>query len=60
MITPDPVVMANENGREFEIEIGRIEDVKIDTTQTISQAPESSAKGIDPGVASKVSGEPTS
>jgi|TARA_B110000285_G_scaffold227003_1_gene287589 hypothetical protein len=59
MITPDPVVMANEQGREFEIEIGRIEDVKIDTTQTISQPPQSSAGGLE-GAASKVSGEPTS
>jgi hypothetical protein len=31
MITPDPEVMIKEQGREFEIELGRIEDVKIDT-----------------------------
>lgn len=31
MITPEPVVMTIEQGREFEIEIGRIEDVKIET-----------------------------
>jgi hypothetical protein len=28
MITPDPVLMTNENGRLFEFEIGRIEKVK--------------------------------
>jgi hypothetical protein len=28
MITPDPVLMTNESGRLFEIELGRFEKVK--------------------------------
>jgi hypothetical protein len=31
MITPDPVVMSNENGRLFEIELGRMEKIKLET-----------------------------
>ena len=30
MITPEPVLMKNENGRLFEFELGRIEKVKKD------------------------------
>ena len=30
MITPEPIILTKENGREFEIELGRIEQVKID------------------------------
>lgn len=58
MITPDPVVMVNEQGREFEIEIGRIEDVKIETAPPSYNAQEKSSGALDGG-ASKVSGEPT-
>jgi hypothetical protein len=28
MITPEPIIMANENGREFEIQLGRFEQIK--------------------------------
>jgi hypothetical protein len=30
MITPEPVVMTNENGRLFEFELGRMEKVKVE------------------------------
>jgi len=30
MITPEAILLQNENGREFEIEIGRFEHVKVD------------------------------
>ena len=30
MITPEPIILTKENGREFEIELGRIEQVKIE------------------------------
>ena len=33
MITPEPVFMKNEDGREFEFELGRIEDVAIDKSR---------------------------
>jgi hypothetical protein len=33
MITPDPVLMENEEGREFEFELGRLEDVAIDRSR---------------------------
>lgn len=29
MIHPDPIGMVNENGREFEIQLGRMEQVSI-------------------------------
>jgi hypothetical protein len=29
MITPDAIVMENENGRMFEFELGRFEDFKV-------------------------------
>ena len=35
MITPPPMTMENEQGRQFEIELGRIEQVKIDKSQSI-------------------------
>jgi hypothetical protein len=28
MITPEPLIMSNENGRLFEIELGRVEKIK--------------------------------
>jgi len=28
MITPEPIILTKESGREFEIELGRIEQVK--------------------------------
>lgn len=34
MITPDPVVMENENGRTFEVVLGKIEKVAINTDIT--------------------------
>lgn len=60
MITPDPVIMSIEQGREFEIEIGRIEDVKIETTTpSKSKTADISAAALEKdGGASKVSGEP--
>lgn len=33
MITPDPVLMTNESGRLFEIELGRNEKIKIEPTE---------------------------
>ena len=54
MITPDPVVMVKEQGREFEIELGRIEDVKIDTA-SMSQLPKGSADELKG--TSKISGD---
>lgn len=38
MITPDPVNMENENGRLFQLELGKFERVKIDKSQDASQA----------------------
>jgi len=37
MITPDPVLMANENGRLFEIEMGRHE--KLHKKESLEQLP---------------------
>lgn len=31
MITPDPILMNNENGRLFEFELGRLEKIKKPT-----------------------------
>ena len=33
MITPEPVIMVNENGRLFEFELGRIEKIKKHTEE---------------------------
>jgi hypothetical protein len=30
MVTPEPIILTKENGREFEIELGRIEQVKVE------------------------------
>jgi hypothetical protein len=35
MITPDPVTMEHEQGRQFEIELGRTEQVKIEKSQSM-------------------------
>jgi hypothetical protein len=37
MITPDPVLMTNENGRLFEIEMGRHE--KLHKKESLEQLP---------------------
>lgn len=58
MITPDPEVMIKEQGREFEIELGRIEDVKIDTGST-SQFAKGSADELKGGT-SKISADQAS
>jgi len=40
MITPEPVVLENESGRLFEIQLGRNEQVRVETTP-VEQAVES-------------------
>ncbi len=39
MITPDPVLMTNENGRLFEIELGRLEKINKKGTESVEQLP---------------------
>lgn len=34
MITPDPILLEGESGREFSFELGRNEDVKIEKEKT--------------------------
>ena len=40
MITPEPILLENETGRLFEVQLGRTEQVRVETTP-IEQAVES-------------------
>ena len=58
MITPEAVVLENEHGREFEIELGRFEQVQINTIQEAGSQNDKSLKSLHEGDGQEEAVEP--